>query len=176
MSTQTVPGLTEEEYLALDRANDFRSEFIGGEMLGMSGGSLGHAGRASRCGAELVTKLAGRPCDVLLSDARVRTPVTGSYLYPDVLVVCGEAQTHQGRTDVLTNPGVVVEVLSPSTKNYDRGGKFDLYREIPSLQEYLLIHNQPKIEHYSRQPDNSWIFREVLELMPMFTSPANLPD
>jgi Uma2 family endonuclease len=164
MLTPTIPRLTEEEYLALDRINNFRSEFIHGEMLAMSSGTLGHAGRAFRCGVELGSKLVGRACDVLLADARVRTPITGSYLSPDVLVVCGEAQTYQGKADILTNPILIIEVLSPSTKNYDREGKFHLYSELDSLQEYLLVHSEPNIDYSSRQPDNTWTLKDALGL------------
>jgi Uma2 family endonuclease len=92
---------------------------------------------------------------------RVRTPSTESYVYPDVSVVCGEPVAHAGSDDILTNPKVVVEVLSPSTSSYDRGEKFELYREIPSLSDYVLAHtNAVHVEHFSRQADGCWIFRE----------------
>ncbi len=87
--------------------------------------------------------------------------MSGSHLYPDVSVVCGAPQRPKNSVDVLTNPNVVVEVLSPSTANYDRGEKFELYREIASLGDYVLVHAaSPHIEHFARQPDDSWIFRE----------------
>jgi Uma2 family endonuclease len=92
---------------------------------------------------------------------RTRISARGDYVYPDVSVVCGQPQIHKGEPDILTNPKVVIEVLSPSTADYDHGKKFELYREIPSLDEYVLTHqDSPHIEHYARQPDSSWIFRE----------------
>jgi len=100
-------------------------------------------------------------CRVFSSDVRVRTPSTGSYVYPDISVVSGEPIPHASSDDILTNPTVVVKVLSPSTSSYDRGEKFELYREIPSLRDYVLVHTDAvHVEHFARQSDSSWIFRE----------------
>ena len=111
-------------------------------------------------GVQLSNKLSGRNCLVFNSDLRIRTQRTGSYVYPDVSVVCGQPQVIQNNSDILTSPNVVVEVLSPATADYDRGKKFDLYREIGSLQEYILVHtDSAHVEHFTRQP-GSWIFRE----------------
>lgn len=127
----------------------------------MAGGSLQHALIAARFIAELTTQLRGRDCRVFSSDLKIRTSTSGSHLYPDVSVVCGAPQPFGNSVDVLTNPNVVVEVLSPSTTKCDRGGKFELYREIASLADYVLVHPAlPHVEHFARQPDNSWIFRE----------------
>jgi Uma2 family endonuclease len=173
MATQAIPRLTEAEYLAQDRANPFRSEYIDGEMLAMAGGTLRHAALAARCIVELNSRLAGRGCTVFSSDARVRTPRSASYVYPDVSVVCGEVRTQQNALDVLINPAIVVEVLSPTTSDYDKGAKFDLYREVSSLMEYLLVHSDsPKVALYSRQSDNSWIFREVSGLQASLAVPS----
>ncbi len=161
MATQSVPKITEDDYLRLDRAAEYRSEFVDGEMFAMSGGSARHALIPTNWGAELTVQLRGRNCRLFSSDLRVRISARGAYVYPDLSVVCGEPQIHQGETDILTNPKVIVEVLSPSTADYDRGKKFELYREIPSLDEYVLTHQDtPHVEHYARQPDSSWIFRE----------------
>lgn len=106
-------------------------------------------------------RLRGLGCRVFSSDVRVRTPRTGSYVYPDVSVVFGEPVAPAGSDDILTNPTVVVEVLSPSTASYDRGEKLELYREIPSLRDYVLVHTDAvHVEHFARQPDGSWVFHD----------------
>ena len=161
MATQPIPSLTEQDYLALDRAAEYKSEFVNGEMYAMAGGSLLHSLLAAGLIGELRVQLRGRSCHVYTSDARVRTPKSTSYFYPDLSVVCGETQTHAGSDDILVNPSVIVEVLSPSTSDYDHGTKFAHYREIPTLQDYLLVHTEEiLIEHYARQPDGNWLLSE----------------
>jgi Uma2 family endonuclease len=161
VATQSATKITEEEYLRLERAAQHKSEFVHGEIFAMAGGSLQHALIAVNFSSELRTKLSNRSCRVFSSDLKVRTPASGSHLYPDVSVVCGPPRRFENSVDVLTNPNVVIEVLSPSTANYDRGQKFELYREIASLGDYVLVHTaSPRAEHFARQPDNSWIFRE----------------
>ena len=161
MATQPVTQITEEEYLRLERAAEYRSEFIGGEIFAMPGGSFRHSELTVNWSAELRSKVRGRSYRVYSPDARVRTPSTGSYVYPDITVVRGKPVAHAGSDDILTNPTVIVEVLSPSTSDYDHGKKFDLYREIPSLSEYVMVHpDAVRVDHFVRQPDGSWIFRE----------------
>ncbi len=164
MASQTLPRITEEEYLRLDRSAEYKSEFVDGEMFAMSGGSARHSKVGMNWGAELTFKLRGRACSVFSSDARVRT-VRGNYVYPDISVVCGPALLHGDTDDLITNPILVVEVLSPSTSAFDRGRKFEIYREIASLQEYVLSHlTTPHVEVFTRQADQSWIFREYREI------------
>jgi Uma2 family endonuclease len=161
VATQSVTKITEEEYLGLERAAQHKSEFVHGEIFAMAGGSLQHALIAVNFSSELKTRLSNRNCRVFSSDLKIRTAVSGCHLYPDVSVVCGAPQRLENSVDVLTNPNVVIEVLFPSTANYDRGQKFELYREIASLGDYVLVHTaSPHVEHFSRQADNSWIFRE----------------
>ena len=158
MATQPVTKISEEEYLRLERAAEYKSEYIGGEIFAMPGGSFRHARLGVKWSTQLENKLLGGPCSVYSSDMRVRTPSTGSYVYPDVSVVCGDPIAHAGSDDILTNPALVIEILSPP---YDRGGKFELYREIPSLTDYILVHTDAiRVEHFARQFDGSWIFRE----------------
>jgi hypothetical protein len=149
--------LTEEEYLAIERAAEFKSEFHDGQMYAMSGGSFNH----SVLGARIISLLSSqvrKACRVLNSDMRVRIQSTGLYTYPDCSVVCGEPQFFRDQQDVLVNPILVVEVLSPSTENFDRGKKFASYRTIPSLREYLLVHQDERhVEHFSQQPDGNWL-------------------
>ena len=157
MASLPTPRITEEEYLRLERAAEYKSEFVDGEIFAMSGGLLPHNVLAGRWILELGLKLRGRDCLVLTSDQKVRTPSSGSYVYPDVSVVCGQPRMHQSAGDILTNPIVVIEVLSPSTESYDRGKKFELYREIASLQDYILVHTGAvHVEHFSRKP-GSWL-------------------
>jgi len=173
MATQTIPRLTEEEYLAQDRVNEFRSEFVDGEMLAMSGGSARHSVLAADLILTLGSKLADRDCFVFTADMRVRTADSGSYLYPDVSVLCGKPVFHQKKSDVLTNPSLIVEVLSPSTEDYDQSRKWALYREIPSLKDYLMVDSRAhRLILYSRQPDNSWLFREAIGLESSLTVPT----
>ncbi len=161
MATQPVTKISEEEYLHLERAAEYKSEYIGGEIFPMPGGSFRHSELAVNRSAELRSRLRSLGCRVFSSDVRVRTASTGSYVYPDVSVVSGEPIPYAGSDDILTNPTLVVEVLSPSTSSYDRGGKFELYLEIPSLNDYALAHTDAvHAEHFARQPDGSWIVRE----------------
>ena len=160
MATVPTPRISEEEYLRQERAAETKSEFVAGEMFAMSGGSRAHSALAMRWGAEISNKLRGRNCIVYSSDLKIRTHRSGSYVYPDISVVCEEPQPNRNADDFLTNPIVVIEVLSPSTAEYDRGKKFALYREIPSLQDYILVHTDSVlVEHYSRQPEN-WLLRK----------------
>ena len=152
--------MTPVEYLRRERLAETKSEFVDGEIFAMSGGSPLHSLIAANWIWDLKNKLRGRNCHVFTSDLRIRTHRTGAYVYPDVSVVCGRTGTHRNADDILTNPIVVIEVLSPSTADYDRGKKFGLYREIASLQDYLLVTpDSAHVEHYSRQPE-SWLFRE----------------
>ena len=153
--------LTEEEYLALDRAADYKSEFVDGEMYAMAGVGLRHSSLGVRMICGLVMTLHGRNCEVFNADVRVRAAKTGSYLYPDVSVVCGAVETYQGTDDILANPSVIVEVLSPSTADYDHGKKFAIYREIPSLNDYLLVHtDEVLIGQYVRRNDGKWLLSD----------------
>ncbi len=161
MATQSIPKITEEEYLRLEEGAQEKSEFICGEILAMARGTFRHSRLAVNWTIDLGSKLRGRNCGIFSSDARIRTPLTGSFLYPDVSVVCGEPQPYLNRVDTFTNPKVVIEILSPSTAGYDHGKKFELYREIHSLQDYVLVHaGSPYVEHFARQEDSSWVLRE----------------
>ena len=161
MASNPVPGLTEEQYLAIERAAEFKSEFLNGEMFAMSGASVRHADLDGNVYAELHTRLRGSPCRVFNSDLRVRVSATGLYTYPDVTVVCGPPALADGHQDVLLNPAVIFEVLSPSTERYDRGRKFQHYRTIETLQSYILVEqDRIRVEHYSPQADNTWTLRD----------------
>lgn len=160
-----VRKLTGAEYLELERAAEFRSELIEGEIVAMSGGSFAHSSLIAGLAREFGNRLRKGPCRVLVSDQRVLVSETSLYTYPDVVVVCGQPQFLDDRRDTLLNPTLLAEVLSPSTERYDRGRKFAHYREIPSLTEYLLVaQDEPRIESYVRAEDGRWIFREATGL------------
>lgn len=164
--------LTPEEYLAIERKAEIRSEFLDGEMFAMSGASRHHGRVALSAVASLHNQLKGRTCEAFAIDMRVRVSATGLYTYPDIVVVCGEAQFEDAEVDTLLNPTLVVEVLSPSTTDYDRGTKFAHYRSLPSLKEYLLLaQDRVHAEHFVRQDGDRWLLTEtddraaVLELV-----------
>lgn len=152
--------LTEEQYLEIERAAEFKSEFHDGQMFAMAGGSPNHSLLANQIGGMLFARLR-QPCRAFNSDLRIKVPQTGLYTYPDCSVVCGDLEFVGDRKDVIVNPILLAEVLSPGTEAYDRGKKFESYRTIPSFREYLLIHQDRRhVEHYSKQDDGSWVLRE----------------
>jgi len=162
MATQPKPRLTPEEYLATERLAQTKSEYYDGEVFAMAGAGLNHNRIVINLIASLRDGLRGRDCEVLGSDMRLLVSDTGLYTYPDVTVVCGKPILADAQSDILTNPLLIIEVLSESTKDYDRGGKFHQYMRVPSLQEYLTVsQTEMLIDHNVRQADNSWVIREV---------------
>lgn len=162
MSSQAQQQYTPEEYLARERQAEYKSEYYAGDIFAMAGASRWHNLIVANVIRELSLQLKGRPCTTYPSDMRVKISPTGLYTYPDVTVVCGEAQFEDTQQDTLVNPTLIVEVLSESTEAYDRGGKFAHYRKLDSLLEYVLIaQTKPHIEHYVRQPDNRWLLAEA---------------
>lgn len=161
MSSLPKFHLTPEEYLEIERQAETKSEYVFGEVFAMSGASLRHSLIATNVAAELRAQLKKRPCTVHASDLRVKN-VAENYFYPDVVVICGDPEYDDAHRDTILNPRVIVEVLSDSTQNYDRGGKFAQYRKLDSLAEYVVIaQSAPHVEHHVRQPDNQWILRET---------------
>lgn len=164
MSAALKPRLTEDQYLARERHNDFRSEFYRGEMFAMAGASYEHTLVTSNIAGEARAQLKSGPCRVVSSDLRVKILASGLYTYPDVVIVCDEPEFADGVMDTLLNPHALVEVLSDSTEKYDRGEKFAQYRKIPSLKEFVLVaQDQTLVERYVRQPDDSWLLTAFAE-------------
>lgn len=151
MSAVAQPCYTPEEYLALERRAESKSEYVNGRIYAMSGASRVHNVIAGNVFAGLHSRFRGRSCDVYGSDMRVNVSPTGMYTYPDVAALCGTPEFADAEVDTLLNPSVIVEVLSPSTEAYDRGEKFAHYRRIPSLREYVLVaQDRARVEHYAR--------------------------
>jgi Uma2 family endonuclease len=158
MATNPMPRLTEEEYLRLERAAEYKSEYYQGEMFAMSGASFPHSRIQRNLLVEFSLALRDKACEALGSDVRIRVAATGLYTYPDVVVICGQPEFADDQKDTVLNPTVIIEVLSPSTETYDRGQKFRQYRTIPSLQHYVLVDQfAMRVEHHRRQPDESWV-------------------
>jgi Uma2 family endonuclease len=154
----TRSQMTADEYLVWERAQPEKHEFFRGEVFAMAGGSPRHNAVCSRVNRALGNLLEARGCVVLTSDQRVSVGDGERYVYPDVSVVCGplDIQKH----DVLANPTMIVEVLSTTTEPYDRGLKWEGYQRLGSLQDYVLVsQSEPRVEHYQRAPDGSWIYR-----------------
>ena len=161
-------GLTPEEYLALERkaipdAETIRSEYLDGEIIAISGASFVHNLITCNTFAELHTRLKGSGCVVFANEMRVSIPSVKSYSYPNVGVVCEEPRFEDDVFDTLLNPIVIVEVLSPSTEAYDRGDKFAHYRQLQSLQEYILVsQDKVRVDHYVRHAAQ-WILTDFQE-------------
>ena len=158
MSTLSKTFLTAEEYLEIERKAEYKSEYYQGEMFAMAGASEAHNLLVWNLIRELGQQLRSRPCHAYPSDMRVRVSPAGLYTYPDVVVVCGERQFLTEQKDTLLNPTLLVEVLSPSTEAYDRGRKFDHYKSIESLGQYLLVAtDRIHADLFTRQADGSWL-------------------
>lgn len=158
MATAALNHYTPEEYLALERNAEFKSEYVDGRILAMTGASVAHNLIAGSIQAELRSRFRGGPCRAFIADVRVQIAGGHRYAYPDVMAVCRQPEFIDGVLDTLTNPVLIVEVLSPSTEVYDRGEKFTHYRSIDTLQEYVLIaQDRPVAERFVRHGD-FWLF------------------
>src|SRR6266849_164412 len=156
----TVPTrrISPEEYLARERRAELKSEYLRGDVLAMARANYTHNISQVNLAGEAVNQLEGRPYRILTSDMRVKINATESYTYPDIAIVCDKPQFEDEVFDTLLNPRAVVEVLSDSTERYDRGAKFGHYRQIPSLQEYVLVaQDRPLVERYVRRGAGSWV-------------------
>jgi Uma2 family endonuclease len=150
------------EYVELERTADTKHEFLDGQVRAMAGGTLEHAQLAANIIGELRGRLQRGPCKVFSADARIRVAATGLATYPDVTVICGPIERDAEDANTATNPTVIVEVLSDSSEAYDRGDKFAHYRQIVSLQTYVLVsQHEPRIEIYRRNADDTWTLGEA---------------
>ncbi len=179
MSAVSKPYYTFEEYLARERLASIKSEYYRGQIFAMAGGSLRHNAISGNVFAVMYGRLRGSSCRPSNSDQRIRIQANGLATYPDVSVVCGELQVDAEDRDAITNPLVIFEVLSKSTESYDRGKKFDLYRQLNSLKEYILVaQDEPQVERFVRHDDGSWnltVFKGLEAVLEFQTLPTVLP-
>jgi Uma2 family endonuclease len=173
MSAMPKTQWTRDLYLEFERTSEVRHEFVGGEIYAMAGASRTHTLIGWNIGGSLFLQFGDRQCEAHQNDLRVRVSATGNYHYPDIVVVCGEPQLEDDAFDTLLNPIVIIEILSPSTKDYDRGTKFNDYRQIATLQEYILVNqDKPHLERYLRQPSGDWLLTDIVGLEAILRLPS----
>ena len=150
-------SMTEEEYVLRETEAEYKNEYRDGRVVAMSGASPVHSLITTNLIRELSLQLKGTPCRVLSSDTRIKVTAAHFYTYPDLSVVCAAPRFDSQDPSALLNPGLIVEVLSPSTEDYDRGQKFAFYRRLASLKEYVLVAwNTPYLERFVLWPDATW--------------------
>jgi Uma2 family endonuclease len=160
MSTAPEPYITQEEYLAIERAAEIRHEYYNGEMFAMSGATRAHNVIATNILRRLLEQFEGRDCEAYVANMRVKVDRKELYTYPAVVATC-DPKFEDDIFDTLINPLVIVEVLSKSTEDYDRGTKFEMYRRLDTLQDFVLVaQDKMHVEHFPRQPDGRWILEE----------------
>ena len=153
--------ITPEQYLESERLALEKHEFYLGEIFAMSGASFRHNQIFKNTYGNLFNKLKGKPCQPYGSDLRIHIPNNSLYTYPDISIICGKPEMTDTVKDTITNPSVIIEILSKSTYDYDKGQKFTLYRDIDSLREYILIDSMSfRVEHYFKNEDSSWTLKD----------------
>lgn len=165
-SANKVPHrITPQEYLELEKKAAYKSEYFSGEIFMMAGGSPNHNRISGNIYAEFNVGFRDSRCEAFNSDQRLFIRKNGLFTYPDAMVVCGQIEFAQRDGDAITNPVLIVEVLSPSTQDCDRGGKFELHRDIESFREYLLVHqDKVHLEHYHKDDAGCWVLTEIKEI------------
>ncbi|MBL8204286.1 MAG: Uma2 family endonuclease [Blastocatellia bacterium] len=164
-TAQPILKYTLAEYLAFEERSEMKHEYYAGDIYAMAGASPTHNQLCFNLGGLLFASLKGSECRGFTSDQKIWIEAAGLTTYPDLTIVCGQAQYDSEHLTLLTNPRLIVEVLSPSTMAYDRGEKWAFYQQLPSLQEYLMVwQDRPQIEQYSRQSDDSWRYLRVAGL------------
>jgi Uma2 family endonuclease len=160
----TKKYISPEEYLATERDALEKHEYLNGEIFAMAGAKIAHVQICGNLVVSLGNQLKDSNCQAFQSDLRTHIPTTGLYTYPDIIVVCGKAElVPDGYLDTLLNPTVIIEVLSPSTAEYDRGAKFDHYKTIDSLKEYVLVWQAKKrVARHTRRDDDSWVLTDFI--------------
>lgn len=157
MTAVAIKMYTEQEYLELERTAEYKSEYYRGEIFAMSGARFNHNRIKENLSIEIGGFLKGKSCESLSSDMRVHIPENTLYTYPDLLIVCGKPEFLDDHMDTILNPSVIIEVLSPSTGNYDQGKKFYLYQGLKSLKEYILVDSQQVgAQVYRKSDDGVW--------------------
>lgn len=163
---------TEEEYLQLEKLSPTKNEYFKGEIFAMAGASNRHNVIFSNLFGDLSYKLKGKPCRAYGSDMRIYIPENTLYTYPDISIICGEIIPSNIDPDTVIQPTVLIEILSPSTKNYDLGGKFDLYRDIPTLREYILVDSESiRVQAFRINKENRWELEDYRSIKDILTVP-----
>jgi Uma2 family endonuclease len=179
MLAQERQFYTHAEYLALEEKADYRSEYRQGEMVAMAGASVNHNRITINVSTVLTNTFAEKPCEAFSTDLRVWVERRNLFTYPDVLATCGDLTFYEGRTDTITNPQVIIEVLSESTAAYDRGEKFQAYWTLDSLAEYVLIDQyRVRIEYFQRISEKEWrliVLTKTDDVLPLESVGVELP-
>lgn len=158
MSALPTSYISPEEYLAMERRASTKSDYYAGAIFAMAGASQAQSLIAINLAVLVASQLRNGPCKVYNSDLRVKISATGLYTYPDISVICGTPRFDDKNKDTLLNPAVLFEILSKSTESYDRGDKFQHYRTLDSLTDYVLVsQDKPLLEHFARQPEDKWL-------------------
>ena len=166
---------SKREYLEMENAAIEKHEYYHGEIFAMSGAKMQHNRVVKNLYTQLIYKLKGKPCEPYGSDARIHVEKNTLFTYPDISVICGEPITRNNDDYNVLNPTIIFEVLSPSTKSYDRGDKFKLYRDIPTLKEYVLVDPEAiGIEAYRINRDGNWELKEYTNLSETLSLPSIL--
>ncbi|TAH52803.1 MAG: Uma2 family endonuclease [Chloroflexota bacterium] len=164
MAARPQESYSPDEYLAMEQESDIRHEYFDGHIVAMSGASINHNQIVGNAAGELRNALRGKSCRVFSTDLKVGFASRRFYLYPDVLVVCGKLDVEPKRDDTVRNPTLIIEVLSRSTQSFDKSEKFELYRSIPSMQEYVMIdQKRVYVEHY-RKKGRFWVMETLSDL------------
>ena len=176
---KTYPTISVPEYLDMERLSEIRHEYLDGQVYVMAGESPRHSNICFNLYGLMHRDLRGKPCRGFSPNMKIATNNKGLYSYPDLAIVCGEPKFHDKKGDILLNPTIIFEVLSPSTQHYDRGEKFLRYTNfIKSLTDYILIsQDKPLVEHFSKQTDNSWqsvVIQGLEATLPLTVIDANL--
>jgi len=183
MQQQKQNRLSLEDYIQLEEETHQKYEYYNGYVEAMAGGTYEHNTITTNILSEINMKLKGKQCQIMNSDTKLYLENSNSYLYPDAMIFCGEKERAENYKDAFKNPVVIIEVLSKSTEAFDRGDKFDLYRQLPSLRHYVLVkQDEAKIQIYSRQsPTSLWNIQTIeglkssLELVISETETLNIP-
>ena len=157
--------LSPTDFLEFERESETKHEYFEGQIYDMSGASLKHNVISINTISNLSNKLKGKKCRPFGSDLRIHIPINSLFTYPDISIICDDIKTTDDKFDTVTNPTVIIEILSASTRNYDLGKKFLLYRQIESLQHYIMIDSEEvRVMMYSKNADETWTFEEHINV------------
>jgi len=165
MHKHALKYLTPEEYLAMEETAEYRSDYYKGDIFALAGGSINHNRIIRNLATKLDQALSNTSCEAFINDIKIWIKAKELFTYPDVVIICGKPEFYPDRDDTITNPILIIEVLSESTKNYDRIEKFEFYRSIPTFQEYILVDQyRVHIDHYYLESKGKWIYTEYTDM------------